>query len=182
MAQAGERIGLEGGKFSGKLGVNSNQKITKKMAESNKTKNENTEAETSASSPTAPSVGQKTAIPPVAPTSSLAVEPPTPPVAATPAPPGEEKSKTPVWAWLLIGCAGLLIITSIVAGILIWLAYRQAKSVILQYKPTVQQTQNNLDMVNEEAAKWQEKSQKIRENLPDLEKLKNLGEDLPQQE
>lgn len=144
------------------------------MAEPIKTKNE-IKSENPINSPQAPlpssTAGPTVTPPPPAPAAPAA---PTPTPATPPAADTPEKPKKPVWIWVLAGCLVLLIISLVGIGILGWLGIRQIKSLFQKYEPTVQQTQSNLELINQEAAKWQEKSQQLRDNLPNPDDLKNM--------
>jgi len=154
------------------------------MAETDKTKNENsnpnaeTKSEQKPVQDTAPPVeaGQTVPSPQTQPLPTV----PAPPApaegtpAAAPAAVEPEKPKSRAWLWLLGGCLVLLIIFLAGLGILGWLGIKQVKSVIQKYEPTIQDTQKNIDRMNQEASQWEKKSQEVRDSMPNPEDLKDM--------
>lgn len=121
---------------------------------------------------------------PSAPPPLPVVEQPVPPIipaappATTPPPAEPEKPKKPAWIWVLVGCLVLVIISLIGVGILGWLGFRSAKNLLQKYEPTINQTQNTLNTVNQEATKWQQKSEEFRNAVPSAEEMQKLQQDM----
>jgi hypothetical protein len=148
------------------------------MAEPNKTKEPRVETKSEPKTASLPPIASVT--PPTAPSAPAA--PATPPPAASTAntpPPAVPEAKKPVWPWVLGGCLILIVISLVGIGILGWLGLQSAKSLIQKYEPTINQTQKTIDTVNQEATKWQETSQQVRDSLPNPEDLQKMQADLP---
>jgi len=106
--------------------------------------------------------------------------PPPPPATLAEVPPvAPETPKKPVWPWILGGCLILLVLFLAGIGILGWLGVRSVKNMIKQYEPTINQTQQNIDKINQEASKWQETSRQMRDSLPGPEELEKMQADMP---
>lgn len=154
------------------------------MAETKKSNELKTETKSEAKAPSAPPV-----VPVTPPTLSPAPTPPatlptTPPTPTTPPAPSTAptEAKKPVWPWILGGCLILLVLALAGIGILGWLGIQSAKNMIQKYEPTINQTQKTIDSVSQEASKWQETSQQMRDSLPNPEDLQKMQAGLPSQE
>lgn len=150
------------------------------MAETNTTKKEpekkpvENKAETKTESkPTEPATTPSptdTATPPV-------LTPPTVPAQPAGQAQAPAQQKSHLWAWILGGCFGIVIIFLIGLGVLGWLAVREAKKGLQQFQPGIQGVQNNVDQLNKEAQEWQKKSEQMRNNLPaDLQNMNINGD------
>lgn len=92
--------------------------------------------------------------------------------------PSAPPPKSRALLWFLGGCLILVIVFVAGMGILGWLGLRKAKTMLKDYEPTIESTQKSIERMNQEAAKWQEKSQQIRDSLPDPEEFKAMQENM----
>lgn len=111
----------------------------------------------------------------------------TPPPVANPAPvapaPGTpapqqvvvvQAKSTPVWAWLLGGCFGIILLTMLAIGGFTWWAAYKIKNEFKNAQPKLEQWKEEAEKMSKEAEewqkesdKWQEESEKIRNQMPD---------------
>lgn len=95
---------------------------------------------------------------------------PTAPAPAAPAPQVVvvQAKSTPVWAWLLGGCLGIILLTMITIAGLTWWGIQKAKEAVKEVQPNLEQWKEKADKMSAEADRWQEESEKIRSQIPEM--------------
>jgi len=111
---------------------------------------------------------------PVATPAPVAPQAPAPQVQVVMAP----AKGTPVWAWLLGGCLGIVLLTMLAIGGFTWWAARKVKQEFKNAQPRLEQWQKDAEKMSEEAERWQEESEKWQ---LESEKIRNQMPEIPEE-
>lgn len=85
---------------------------------------------------------------------------------ATPVQPAATPSKkAPVWVWILGGCLGIIILSMLAFGILIYLGAKKVKKELRENAPKLEQMRDDAEEFQEDMEDFQKEMEKVQREM-----------------